>query len=240
MYTPGVPGYDKSLPLFMQSGRERAHIGTREYRHAVRPTVLSGREYRLRAYLIDSSAPAVETEVDLDDANKCTIGKCDDPSNLYEKHIAFVVDSRGYQDFIAPGVSRNYYNVLKLHMTFGVAYYNSLAGSRNRFDGGYAIIGREQNVWTGSTYTWNTRPANPGSFSSTVCIGGALSPTWSISDEWNSAGDGATVMYNNLLESSTYNGYGFRLYPSVFTADPEDTGYIELTARLLRWEFLCE
>jgi hypothetical protein len=94
MYTPGVPGYDKSLPLFMQHGRERAHMDVGPYRNEVRRAVTTYRDVQLSAYLIDSENPSDVVPVDIDDPETCEFGFCDDAGRgVWHKEIAFIVTS---------------------------------------------------------------------------------------------------------------------------------------------------
>jgi hypothetical protein len=247
MYTPGVPGYDKSLPLFMQGRRERGHIGAGcDYRHSLRPTTVIMRDHVLNAYLIDSLNPSTITPVDLNVAATCEFGFCDDGGGeTWEKEIAFIFREQAY---VAPFDGTSVRSRQRYKINFQARIISGTDVAPPSFTVG---LGKYSAAFTGNVITWENRPAVTGPFHQYLLHTNVFSTASlahvSASNLWSasvlgSGADDAVGSYNvcgTTTTSENLNQYGYRLSAARYgSAGAAYT--LEVKVQLLAWGILCE
>jgi len=217
---------------WLREGGTRKDMGA-EWRQEVRPAKIDWRNYGVLAYQLDSTRPDEEIRASLDDPTTCAIGYCNDPADPWYKELAFIIDPMTVHD-LQVGYSKQ----ATMKIKFATLTIEEVGAPTWWGDEMTLEIGRNNAIFTGGVYTWNTRPAvtSPLTIEFGTMMVTMFPRTVNLSqyDAWSAGLADAKVW--PLWYQDTVEKYGYR---ARILIDVPSGEYVRIQAQITDWEFVC-
>jgi len=214
-------------------GERKAMDG--EWRQEVRPTFVEWRNYTVLPYLLDSTQPDVVAPVDFEVPATCQLGFCDDPSDEWQKEIAFIIDPNSIHDGKGYGSFRCQ---IRCDLEFATEYI-TLGQTDAWHEYVYIYLTLNSAKFTNNIYSWNAKPAVDGSTGNQYISASMIPQNVTIStlDQWHDISGIARAWPLNRYDASVDRN-GWRLKAVRSTYAPLNT--IKCAITLKNWGFACE